>query len=439
MFMSNTTYRQISKIALPVITANVLIPLQGLIDTAIVGHFHNAAFLSGLGLATGILALVYASFNFLQYATSGLSAQASGAKNYPRLQHIVWRGLLSALIIGWAILLLQKPIIHIANLYYGAPAQPTKIMGEYLRTRFWGSIAELGLYCTLGWFSGQGLGKYILCQQAVLVFSNISISLFLVYGCHLGIHGVAAGTASAAYLALVVSLVLIARRQLAHSLNFFTPDWRRILHWQDIKALLGLNRDLFIRTLSLTLCLSWFNRLASHLGDTVLAANVILLGLLSIAAYGLDGVAVAAESLTGQAIGAKNPHTFTQVLRKTLISGGLLGVLMTGLFALIFTPYSHLMTSLEDVRTYAYHYRWWAIFLPIIAVWAYLIDGYYFAATKAASLRNASAAVAIICIPLSSFLTHFWGNIGVWIGIYSFLILRSAFLYPRIQRLLPGV
>lgn len=71
-------YRTIIKIAIPVVFANMIMPLQGIIDTAIAGHFGQADFLAGLGIATQFMMLILVSFNFLQYATSGQTAQVSG-------------------------------------------------------------------------------------------------------------------------------------------------------------------------------------------------------------------------------------------------------------------------------------------------------------------------------------------------------------------------
>ena len=74
----DTRYARIIAIALPVLLANLAMPLQSVIDTAIVGNMNDTAKLAGMGLAIQLLSLILVSFNFLQYASSGLSAQALG-------------------------------------------------------------------------------------------------------------------------------------------------------------------------------------------------------------------------------------------------------------------------------------------------------------------------------------------------------------------------
>ncbi|MFP3570157.1 MATE family efflux transporter, partial [Paraburkholderia sp. SIMBA_030] len=74
----DTSYKRIVAIALPVLLANLAMPLQSVIDTAIVGNMNDTAKLAGMGLAIQLLSLLLVSFNFLQYASSGLAAQALG-------------------------------------------------------------------------------------------------------------------------------------------------------------------------------------------------------------------------------------------------------------------------------------------------------------------------------------------------------------------------
>ncbi len=415
--------------------ANLLLPLQGLVDTAILGHFPDAAYLSALGLASSLLSLLYTSFNFLQYATSGLSAQALGASAYGKLKNIAWRGLVSALLIAIVLIALRPFLINLAKAYFAASVHTETLMAAYLDIRLWGAFAELGLYFCIGYFTGQGLGKYIFTQQLILTLGNSALSLFFVYAMGLGIYGVALGTVIASYLALAVGLSLIARRNRHFGQAFFRPDWPRIFRLAEIRQLLALNRDLFIRAVLLAFCLSWFERLASQLGNTYLAANVILLWLLTIASYGLDGIAVAAESLLGQAIGGGNTEAFRAIVARTLLAGGVFALCLSGFYALFMPTYLTLMTSLDSVRDIAWQFHLCAVFLPLAGVWGYLLDGYYFGAARADKLRNAMLFIAIIVIPASYLLTVRLGNAGIWIGIYAFLLLRAVFLFPGLNRL----
>ncbi|WP_072280963.1 hypothetical protein [Rappaport israeli] len=79
------------------------------------------------------------------------------------------------------------------------------------------------------------------------------------------------------YLALISALYLIARRARQLTIAFFPSTRQALLAKDALLRLLRLNSDLFIRTLMLVLCLSWFQRLASGLGENIIAANLLLL------------------------------------------------------------------------------------------------------------------------------------------------------------------
>lgn len=434
--LTPVSYRRIITIALPVIAANILLPLQGLVDTAIMGHFPDPAYLSALGLSASTFALLYTSLNFLQYATSGLSARALGEQDHDKLRRILWRALLIALSAAVVIIAGQRPLIRFAQWYFQADAHTAALMGTYIRTRIWGAPFELGLYCTVGWFAGQSQTLSLLCQQGVLTLSNVIISLLLVYVFDLGVYGVALGTVFANICALALGIAIVCYRQRQVKRRFLRPDWRRIFHFAEICALFRLNRDLFIRTAMLVLCTGWFQRMGSQLGETILAANIILLWLLSVASYALDGIAVAAEGLTGQSIGQNNMQQLRSVICRCSIAGVLAAGLLSCLYAFGFPYYLRAMTDLSQVAALAENYRWWAVLLPLAGVGGYLLDGFYFGATAAAPLRNTMLIIACIVLPAAQYLSVRLGNTGIWLSVYAFLLLRPLLLAPGLMRTL---
>ena len=97
-----------------------------------------------------------------------------------------------------------------------------------------------------------------------------------------------------------------------------------------------------------------------------------------------------------------------------------------------------LLTDLPEVRQTAGEYVLWSALLPIIAVWAFLLDGIFIGTTRTAELRNAMAA------SLACYVGVLWlgfgalGNHGVWLPMTVFMASRGMLLaayYPRIPRL----
>ncbi|MEM8700105.1 MAG: MATE family efflux transporter, partial [Pseudomonadota bacterium] len=83
--LRSLTYGRVAAIALPVVLSNATVPLQGAIDTAIIGNLGSAVYLAAVTLGAALFSLIVGVFNFIQMGTSGLAAQAMGAGNQGRV------------------------------------------------------------------------------------------------------------------------------------------------------------------------------------------------------------------------------------------------------------------------------------------------------------------------------------------------------------------
>ena len=413
---------------------------------------NDTAKLAGIGLAIQLLSLLLVSFNFLQYASSGLSAQALGQlanKNTSThdtlekphnaqspLLSILQRALVLAFMIG-SVLLLAKPwLIDFGLQALSANPDSGTAAKTYLDVRFWGVIAELMNFAFIGWFAGQGKTRYMLYQQGFIAILNIILTLFFVFGMNMGLVGVALGTMIAFWLGVLLALWL-SRRHLQISWQaLFTADPQ---HFSKDKMLrlFSLNKDIFIRTLILTLSFAWITRLSAQSGDVILAANAILLQVLSISAFALDGVAVSAETLSGQAAGRRDWPRFRIIVKRTGIVSYGLALMLSAIWWLAMPTYLQFMTNIESVFTLAYDYHLYAVLLPLVGVGAYWLDGIFFGLTAGNVIRNAALILAVVFFPLSWLLYQQWDMTGIWLSVWCLLLLRliilGGFLYRAQQ------
>lgn len=445
----DTRYAHIIAIALPVLLANLAMPLQSVIDTAIVGNMNETAKLAGMGLAIQLLSLLLVSFNFLQYASSGLSAQALGqlaSRNHSAINDstilsnsapspllsILQRALLLAFVIG-AILLLVKPwLIDFGLQALSANPESGRAAKTYLDVRFWGVIAELMNFAFIGWFAGQGKTRYMLYQQGFIAILNIILTLFFVFGMQMGLVGVALGTTIAFWSGVLLALWL-SRQHLEISWSALFKADREHFTKDKMLRLFSLNKDIFIRTLILTLSFAWITRLSAQSGDVILAANAILLQVLSISAFALDGVAVSAETLSGQAAGRRDWSRFRLIVKRTGIVSYGLALTLSALWWFLMPTYLQFMTNIDSVFMLANDYGLYAVLLPLIGVGAYWLDGIFFGLTAGSIIRNAALILAAIFFPLSWLLYQQWGMTGIWLSVWCLLLLRfiilGVFLY----------
>ena len=444
----DTSYRRIIAIALPVLLANLAMPLQSVIDTAIVGNMNETAKLAGMGLAIQLLSLLLVSFNFLQYASSGLSAQALGqlsnhadnnnhnATTASPLLSILQRALLLAFLIG-AVLLLAKPwLIDVGLQALSANPESGLAAKTYLDVRFWGVIAELMNFAFIGWFAGQGKTRYMLYQQGFIAVLNIVLTLFFVFIMQMGLVGVALGTTIAFWLGVLLALWLSRHHLKISWAALFKADKNHFTK-EKILRLFSLNKDIFVRTLILTLSFAWVTRLSAQSGDVILAANAILLQVLSISAFALDGVAVSAETLSGQAAGRRDWPRFRTIIKRTGVVSYGLAVMLSAIWWLAMPTYLDFMTNIESVFALAYEYHLYAVLLPLVGVGAYWLDGIFFGLTAGNVIRNAALILAAIFFPLSWLLYQQWDMTGIWLSVWCLLLLRliilGGFLYRAHQ------
>ncbi len=431
------TGRRVLLIALPVVLSNATVPLQGAVDTAVIGSLGSEVYLAGVGLGAQLFALLFASFNFLQTATSGLSAQALGARDPGRVLDTLARALVVALALAAAMILARGPLRLAGLALFEGSAQAEALAGVYFDIRILGAPAELANYALLGWFAGQEMTRRLFQHQLVVSLANIALNLTFVLGLGMDVDGVALGTALAAYLGLGYGLWLARGR----ARTIAPPDWRpqaaRVLRRESLRALFTLNRDLFIRTLLLTGAFAWMTRLGSMQGDAVLAANVVLWQFFIVSAYALDGFAIAAETLTGQAFGARDRLAFRQAAAMSSLWSGALALAASLALLALSGPLIDLMTTAPEVRSLARVYAPWAALTPAVGFAAFQLDGVFIGASAGRAMRDAMLLSAGIYFPLAWAAAAAFGNHGVWGALHAFLLLRAAALlaqYPALER-----
>ena len=431
------TSQRVLMIAAPVVLSNATVPLQGFIDTAIIGNLGQVATLAAVGVGAEVLTFTFGIFNFLQIGVSGLSAQALGAGLRERVANTLLRGLLIALTIACALILLQSPLRWLGLSVFEASEEAEALAAVYIGIRIWGAPAELMNYALVGWFAGQEMTRRLFQHQVALSLANISFNFLLAVGFGWGIAGVALGTVIASYLGLAYGLWL-ARGRLAVLLpESWRPDLSRVLRRDELIRMMALNRDIFIRTLLLISGFLWVARLGSLQGDAILAANVVLLQFFMISAYALDGFAIAAETLVGQAMGARDPRRLDAAAITTSIWSGALAAMI----ALAFVASSHwvidLVTTAEPARALAKEYVLWTALIPLIGFAAFQLDGIFIGATASVEMRNAMIVTSLLFFPGGYWMTLTWGNHGLWASVWLWLLMRAVTLlalYPRIRQ-----
>ncbi|WP_334194798.1 MATE family efflux transporter [Pararhodobacter sp.] len=425
------THRRVLVIALPIVASNVTVPLLGLVDTAVVGQLGEAAPIGAVGLGAVILSAFFWMFGFLRMGTTGLAAQAHGAGDAAETGAILKRGLLIAGAVGGLLIALQLPLIWGAFRLAPGSAEVEGLAAQYLQIRIWGAPATIGMYALTGWLIALERTRAVMALQVITNGANIALDLWFVLGLGWGVPGVALATLIAEWSGLVFGLWLVR--------DGLRVQGARIFDALKLRRMATVNGHIMIRSVLLQGCFTAFLFLSAGRGDLTIAANQILLQFLEVMAYLLDGFAFAAETLVGQAVGARNRARLAESVRLTSTWGLAGAALMAALFALLGPPIIDLMTTAEDVRAEARHYLPWVVAAPLVGIAAWMFDGIYIGATLTREMVL-TAAFAAATYGLCVWLTWPLGNHGLWLSLMIFNAARGlsqAVFYPRIARSLP--
>lgn len=440
----SSTNRDILRLAVPSILANITIPLVGLVDTAIIGHISDAAAIGGIAIGTMLFDLLYWNFGFLRVGTSGLTAQAFGkgladerVSGLGECRKILMQSIgvsgIAALFV-WAI---QWVFVTAVLAVIPCSAEVADVARRYFFVRIWAAPATLSLMAFKGWFIGMQDTKSPMSIDIVVNVVNMIASYGLAVYTPLGVVGVAWGTLIAQYCGLLLAIVLLQTKRYAGIRNAEEVRWREVFRWDEMQRMMALNGNLFVRSLCFMVVYVGFTSIASKYGDTELAVSSILMKLFMFFSYFVDGFAYAGEALVGKAFGElkiKNYELKINRIVRLLFEWSLgVGLIFTAVYAIWGKECIELMTSDATVLDLSGKYMGWLIAMPIVSTLAFMWDGVYVGATAGKQIRNAMiwAAVAFVVTYAAGF--TFWGIQALYLAYFAHLIARVIYLTVKYE------
>ena len=286
--------RKILALAIPNIISNITVPLVGMVDMAIVGHLGVDSLIGAMAIGVAIFNFIYWNFAFLRMGTSGLVAQAYGARDFREVGSVFVRSVSVALAVALLLLIARYGVGHLAFRMMDGTPETMREAAEYFYVRLWAAPATLSLFAFQGWFIGMQNSRFPMYISIIVNLLNVAFGFWFVYGLHWGIAGVAWGTVVAQYggLATASALWLVYYRRFIGYV-----DLRTSFNMRPMLRFFRVNRDIFLRTACIVVVYTFFTSASSGMGDVMLAVNALLMQLFTLFSYMMDGFAFAAESL----------------------------------------------------------------------------------------------------------------------------------------------
>ena len=429
--------RDVWRIAAPLILSNITVPMLGMVDTGVTGHLDDAAYLGAVAIGSMIFGFIYTGVNFLRMGTTGITAQRFGANDYDGLRVSLGQAIIVALAIAAILILLQWPIGYLAMQLLGADAEIKAYALEYFSIRIWSAPGTLATYALLGWFIGLQNARAPLLIVLTINITNIALDLLFVLVFGMKVDGVALASVIAEYTGVAVGIGFAFR-----SLRKYAGHWpvAKLVKLREYGAFFAINGNLFVRTMALVFTLAFVTAQGARIGGLVLAANALLMNFQHLTAFGLDGIAHAAEALVGKAIGEGRREALQRSVQLTLkwsliFAAGFSVCYLIGGPILI-----RVLTDLPDVQQTTLRYLPWMIASPLISVWSFLYDGVFVGATRAREMRNIMVISAFVVFLPAWYLLQWLGNDGLWLAFMVFMASRGIGMHLVYRtRVLPAI
>lgn len=426
---STSSYAKILNLAWPIILANAAVPMLGLVDTAVIGNVGDVTDLGAIALGALIFSFVYWSFGFLRMSTTGFVAQAAGAMNFIEVRAVLGRALLLAVALGVSLIVLQALIQWLAFGLLSGSAEVESSASAYFSVRIWGAPATLSNFVLMGLLIGLGHSKQLLAFQLFLNGLNIALDIWFAGILAMGATGIALGTVIAEWTTAILAGYFVIR-QLRSNSGEGESFWPRELIFQRAKIarMMSANFDIMLRTLLLVFSFAYFTNQSALFGDNTLAANHILLQLISFAAFFLDGFAFVVEALAGKALGANNRDAFLSAVKQSSLLAGITALLLAMILLLVAGPVISLLTDIPEVRPMALEMSWLAAIYILLSFPAFQLDGIFIGVSYTRQMRQAaiySLAVFLVCCWL---LVEPFGVAGLWWAMIIYVVARALAL-----------
>jgi len=435
---SKISFKEINKLAVPAIIAGIAEPLLSITDTAIVGNmkFNSVESLAAVGIAGSFISALFWILAQTRSAISAIVAQYLGAKKLDEIASLPVQIIYINVLLSVLIYLITVTFITTIFQFYNADGLILDYAVSYYKIRAIGLPFTLFTFSVFGVFRGLQNTYYPMIISIVGAVINVILDFVLVYGIPniiepMHVEGAALASVIAQVIMAILSLVLLLKKT-PFSLKFTFPFNK------EIKRLILLSLNLFVRALALNFALYLSNSYATAYGDNYIAAQTIAFQIWLFFAFFMDGYASVGNIVSGKLLGEKNYKKMfllsKYLVKYTIIIAFLLGTIN---FA-FYKPIGRLFTDDIHVLNIFYSVFWIVIIMQPINAITFVYDGIFKGLAKALTLRNTLIIATFIgFIPALLIADYFNLKLyAIWIAFTVWMLFRAGILVVLFKKMI---
>lgn len=286
----------------------IMASLTQIVDMMMIGRLGSAA-VAGIGLSFQPFIFVFAVFGGLAVGTTALVARHTGAGRRDEAGHVAGQSVLLAAILG--LVLLAPGFIFAGDLVklMGAEPDVVEVGAVYIRCIVPGGIFMLLAMLLSGALRGAGDTRTPMQIGILINISNVILNYALIFG-HLGFPALAvkgAGIATSVSRACGGVILLAVTLRGRAGLRILPQSLRR-LDLPVIRRTLAVGVPAAGERIIMGTAQLFYARIVASLGTVAYAAHAIAMNAESISYMPAMGLATAASTTVGQALGAGEPE-----------------------------------------------------------------------------------------------------------------------------------
>ncbi len=425
------SFKAINRLAIPALIAGIAEPIISATDLAIIGNMpnHSAEAAASVGIVSVFLNALIWMLGQSRSAISAIISQYVGANKLEAVKNLPIQAIFIIGVVSLFTLSITYPFAREIFSLYNAKGLVLDYCVDYYQIRAIGFPLILITFAIIGTFRGLQNTYYPMLIALTGLVVNLGLDFVLVYGIEnyipaMGLKGAAYASVISQGVMLLLAFYYLMTKTEIH-IKFSFPFNK------EIKRLLMMILNLFIRTLSLNIALTFASAYAANYGVAYINAFTIGLNIWFLCAFVIDGYASAGNMMSGKLFGA-NDFENLNVLRKKIIRYGLaVGLLLCVVLGGFYYPIGVLYSNNTEVREVFYATFWMAVLMQPLCAIAFIYDGMYKGMGKMKILRNLLIAATFIgFIPTLLLADYFdWKLYGVWVAFYIWVFIRAIALH----------
>ncbi|WP_340199501.1 MATE family efflux transporter [Ascidiimonas sp. W6] len=433
---AKVSFKEINRLAVPAIIAGIAEPLISLTDIAIIGNVQEnpVEALAAAGIAGSFLSAIIWIVAQTKTAISALVSQHYGAGRLHAVRTLIPQAILFNFLFSLVIYATTAVFAQAIFKAYNAEGLILEYTSGYYQIRALGYPLTLVTFALFGVF--RGIQNTLWAMKCSLTGATINVVLtyIFVYGVEGFIPSMhLTGAAWASVFAQGVMLLMALRFFLVKT--NFTLRISRVIN-PNIKAMLLMSANLFLRTAALNFAIYLANAYATDYGKNYIAAQSILMNIWLFFSFFVDGYANAGNAISGKLLGAKEYKKLWRLSKDISKYAVIISLILAGSCLLIYNHIGLIFTKETEVLTLFSAVFWIVLLMQPLNAVAFMFDGIFKGLGEAVYLRNSLLAATFLGFTPVLLITDFldWKLHGIWLAFGVWMLIRAGVLVLQFRR-----